>query len=54
MRETIDEQLRMHFYNNPEVEAMLHDKEQRVLTNRQSSFTAARDVLDFYFSQKLH
>lgn len=54
MRETIDEQLRRHFYSNPEVEAMLLDREQRVLANRQSSFTAARDVLDFYFSKKLH
>ncbi|MDE6307145.1 MAG: methylmalonyl Co-A mutase-associated GTPase MeaB [Muribaculaceae bacterium] len=54
MRETIDEQLRMHFYNNPEVEALLHDREQRVLGNRQSSFTAARDVLDFYFSKNIH
>lgn len=54
MRETIDEQLRLHFYNNPEVEALLHDREQRVLGNRQSSFTAARDVLDFYFSKNIH
>ena len=52
MYETIDEQLRNHFYRNPDVEAMLHDKEQRVLSNRQSSFTAARDILDFYFSNK--
>ncbi|MCM1349215.1 MAG: methylmalonyl Co-A mutase-associated GTPase MeaB [Firmicutes bacterium] len=49
MYETIDEQLRRHFYDNPEVAALLADKEQRVLSNRQSSFTAARDVLDLYF-----
>ena len=49
MRETIDEQLRRHFYDNPRIAAMLADKEQRVLANRQSSFTAARDVLDAYF-----
>ncbi|MBQ9073649.1 MAG: methylmalonyl Co-A mutase-associated GTPase MeaB [Muribaculaceae bacterium] len=49
MYETINEQLRNHFYNNPDVAALLDDKEQRVLDNRQSSFTAARDVLDFYF-----
>jgi len=54
MRETIDEQLRRNFYDNPEVDAMLADREQRVLENRQSSFTAARDVLDFYFKNKLH
>lgn len=51
MRETIDEQLRNHFYRNPDVESLLADREQRVLANRQSSFTAARDVLDFYFSR---
>ncbi len=49
MYETINEQLRNNFYNNSDVEMMLADKERRVLDNRQSSFTAARDVLDFYF-----
>lgn len=49
MYETINEKLRQHFYSNPEVEAMLREKEMRVLSNQQSSFTAARDVLDFYF-----
>lgn len=52
MYETINEQLRNHFYNDPEVERMLTDKEMRVLSNRQSSFTAARDVLDHYFNRK--
>ena len=51
MYETIDEQLRAHFYNNPEIERMLAEREVRVLTNRQSSFTAARDILDHYFSK---
>ncbi len=46
MFETIDEQLRRNFYTNPEV------KEARVLNNQQSSFTAARDVLDFYFNRE--
>ncbi len=50
MYETIDEQLRRNFYSNPEVERMLRDKEARVLANLQSSFTAARDVLDHYYS----
>ncbi len=50
MYETIDEQLRRHFFDNPSIASMLEEKEQRVLTNRQSSFTAARDVLDAYFS----
>lgn len=50
MRETIDEQLRRHFYSNPEIAKLLEQKEQLVLNNQQSSFTAARDVLNKYFS----
>lgn len=49
MIETIDEQLRHNFYNMPEVKALLEQKEMRVLNNEQSSFTAAKDVLDCYF-----
>lgn len=52
MFETIDEQLRRNFYDNPEVAALLAEKERRVLENLQSSFTAARDVLDLYFSTR--
>ena len=51
MYETIDEQLRAHFYHNPEIERLLAEKEVRVLNNQQSSFTAARDVLDRYFEK---
>lgn len=43
--------LRSHFYNNPEIAAMLAEKEMRVLSNRQSSFTAAREVLEAYFNE---
>ena len=50
MIETIDVQLRNHFYHTPEVQALLQQKEIRVLNNEQSSFTAAKDVLDCYFS----
>ncbi|MCM1320144.1 MAG: methylmalonyl Co-A mutase-associated GTPase MeaB [Muribaculaceae bacterium] len=49
MIETIDEQLRHNFYSIPEVSALLEQKEIRVLNNEQSSFTAAKDVLDYYF-----
>lgn len=52
MLETIDEQLRSHFYNNPDIAAILAEKERLVLANRLSSFIAARDVLHTYFSQK--
>lgn len=51
MIETIDEQLRNNFYTTPEISALLEQKELRVLNNEQSSFTAAKDVLDFYFSK---
>lgn len=51
MYETIDEQLRRHFYDNPEIAESLAAKEQLVLSNRLSSFTAARDILDKYFGQ---
>lgn len=49
MYETIDEQLRNHFYRNPEVEELLHANEAEVLANRRTSFMAARQVLDHYF-----
>ncbi len=49
MYETINEQLRNRFYNNPQVESMLAERETAVLDNRQSSFIAARDVLQYYF-----
>ena len=51
MIETIDEQLRHNFYSRPDVGALLEQKEQRVLNNMQSPFTAAKDVLDFYYEK---
>ena len=49
MYETIDNRLRQHFYDDPDIAAMLAERERLVLSNRLSSFIAARDVLDFYF-----
>ncbi len=49
MFETINEKLKSHFYNNPEIDAVLKEKEQLVLDSRQSSFVAAGDVLRYYF-----
>lgn len=49
MLETIDEQLRHDFYSRAEIQALLEQKEMRVLNNEQSSFTAAHDVLKRYF-----
>ncbi len=51
MFETIDENLKGHFYNNPVIAEMLREKEKLVLDNRQSSFLAAKDVLDAYFKR---
>ena len=52
MYETIDETLRRRFYDDPVIAAALAEKEARVLGNLQSSFTAARDVLDLYFNRR--
>ncbi len=51
MYETIDEQLRRHFYENPEIKLMLESSEADVLANRRSSFAAATEVLDKYFKR---
>ena len=50
MTETINEQLKASFYRFPQIKELLEQKELRILNNEQSSFTAARDVLEFYFS----
>ena len=50
MYETIDEQLKAHFYNNPDIANMLGRFDAEVQQNRRSSFTAAREVLDKYFN----
>lgn len=52
MFETIDESLRNHFYNNSDVERLLLENERLVLQNRLSSFIAAKNVLDFYYSSR--
>ncbi len=49
MRETIDEQLRSHFYNDPDTASLLGKLRSEVLSNRISSFTAAANVLQNYF-----
>ena len=50
MLETINDRLRDDFYSRPEIKALLQQKEQRVLNNEQSSFTAAQDVLERYYA----
>ena len=52
MYESINEHLKAHFYNNPVIEDMLAAKQKLVLEAKQSSFMAAADVLNYYFSNK--
>ncbi|MEG1585373.1 MAG: methylmalonyl Co-A mutase-associated GTPase MeaB [Bacteroidales bacterium] len=51
MYQTIDEQLKEHFYQNKQIAELLREKEQEVLLSNISSFTAAREVLDAYFNK---
>jgi LAO/AO transport system kinase len=52
MHESIDEQLKKHFYHNVTVKQKLHALEKNVLDGKISSFDAARELLDEYFSKK--
>ena len=51
MYESINEQLRNSFYNNPTIADMLQAKENEVLGGTVTSFTAAHQLLDTYFKQ---
>jgi LAO/AO transport system kinase len=51
MYETINEQLRLHFYNNPVIHRQLETSEHAVLGGEMTSFTAAQKLLDTYFEQ---
>ena len=50
MYETINEQLRLKFYNNPTIRQQLQYAEQTVLAGQQTSFVAAQQLLDSYFA----
>jgi LAO/AO transport system kinase len=50
MYESINEQLKRHFYQSPEIEKALVIKEQQVLNSEISSFAAAKQMLDLYFN----
>jgi len=52
MHETIQEQLRRNFYNNPVIKQNLPDIEDKVLHNKISSFVAAGQLLDIYSKLK--
>ena len=49
MYESINEQLRNSFYQNPTIETLLQAQEQNVLEGRKTSFVAAKQLLDQYF-----
>lgn len=49
MYESINEQLRNSFYNNPQIAELLTQKEKEVLAGNLTSFTAAHQLLDTYF-----
>ena len=52
MYETINESLKNGFYNDPEISALLQDYETQVLGGQQTSFAAARRLLNLYYSKK--
>ncbi len=49
MHETINEQLKHSFYQNPEIMRLMHDAEYMVLNGKQTSFVAAHRLLEYYF-----
>ncbi|MEG0498343.1 MAG: methylmalonyl Co-A mutase-associated GTPase MeaB [Alistipes sp.] len=53
MYETINETLHTSFYHDPAVEAKIDEYEKRVLEAKTSSFTAAKELLDLYFNDKI-
>lgn len=49
MNETIQENLRIRFYNDKEIQQMLKKLEQEVLDDKTSSFIAAQQIINHYF-----
>ena len=52
MYESINEVLKSSFYQNPLIAERIEEVEQKVLSAKQSSFIAAKELLDLYFGQK--
>ncbi len=52
MHETIQEQLRRNFYNNPEIKVKIGEIERQVQENKLSSFLAAGYLLEIYSKLK--
>lgn len=53
MMETINEQLKSNFYNNPEILLLLEESKRAVLKDEISPFAAAQKLLELYFSNYL-
>lgn len=49
MLETIQEQLKNHFFENPEIKKLLMQNKEAVQTGKLSPFVAAQSLLDAYF-----
>ena len=52
MYETINETLQNNFYSNPLIKPLLKEYENKVASDKISSFVAARELLDKYFENK--
>ena len=50
MYESINEQLRNSFYNNPTIDSLIAGEEAKVLQGQETSFVAAKHLLDTYFN----
>ncbi|MDP5199651.1 methylmalonyl Co-A mutase-associated GTPase MeaB [Flavobacterium sp. DG2-3] len=53
MMETINEQLKQNFYNQPEIISLLEESKKAVQNNEISSFAAAQNLLQLYFRKKI-
>jgi len=51
MMETIDEQLKNHFYNQANINQLLDSTKKAVQNNEISPFAAAQKLLDSYFKK---
>ena len=49
MFETINEQLKTHFYNQPKIQNLLESTKKAVSNNELSPFAAAQQILNVYF-----
>ena len=52
MLETINEYLKNHFYNHPEIVPLLEKNKEAVAQNALSPFAAAQAILDAYFKKQ--